>query len=200
MASPGLLPYEHRGSDGRVGSWRSARRKATAHSTTDRWPVTSPGCRRYGERLGGEPAAWQVREVGDGNLNLVFIVEGPDGDLCVKQALPYVRLVGEGWPLDLKRAWFEHRAASIQSRHAAGLLPELLHFDERLFLIAMECCRPHIIIVRREAVGPRGARGGVVARREVDVAVGVEVDVTGDVAALAALLLDLDDDLLGRHV
>ena len=99
-------------------------------------------------RLGGEPTAWQVREVGDGNLNLVFIVDGPAGDLCVKQALPYVRLVGEGWPLDLKRAWFEHRAASIQSRHAAQRIPELLHFDERLYLIAMECCRPHVIMRR----------------------------------------------------
>ena len=90
-----------------------------------------------------------MREVGDGNLNLVFIVEGPAGDLCVKQALPYVRLVGEGWPLDLKRAWFEHRAASIQSRARAGQrIPELLHFDERLYLIAMECCRPHVIMRR----------------------------------------------------
>ena len=31
--------------------------------------------------------------------------------VAVKQALPYVRLVGESWPLGLKRAWFEHRAA-----------------------------------------------------------------------------------------
>ena len=104
-----------------------------------------PGIRT---RLGGEPTAWRVREVGDGNLNLVFIVEGPAGDLCVKQALPYVRLVGEGWPLDLKRAWYEHRAASIQSRHAGSRIPELLHFDEQLYLIAMECCRPHIIMRR----------------------------------------------------
>ena len=93
-------------------------------------------------RLGGEPAGWRVSEVGDGNLNLVFIVDGPAGDLCVKQALPYVRLVGESWPLDLKRAWFEHRAASIQSRHARERIPELLHFDEQLYLIAMERCRP----------------------------------------------------------
>jgi 5-methylthioribose kinase len=100
------------------------------------------------QRLGGEPSAWRIREVGDGNLNLVFIIEGPSGDLCLKQALPYVRLVGEGWPLDLKRAWFEHRAASIQSHHATGLIPELLHFDERLYLIAMEYCRPHIIMRR----------------------------------------------------
>ena len=78
----------------------------------------------------------------------MFIVEGPAGDVCVKQALPYVRLVGESWPLDLRRAWFEHRAASIQSRHAPGLTPELLHFDERLYLIAMDCCRPHVIMRR----------------------------------------------------
>ena len=28
-------------------------------------------------RLGGDPAAWRVDEVGDGNLNLVFLVRGP---------------------------------------------------------------------------------------------------------------------------
>ena len=27
-------------------------------------------------RLGGDPAAWKVDEVGDGNLNLVFLVRG----------------------------------------------------------------------------------------------------------------------------
>ena len=40
--------------------------------------------------LGGAPDAWSVREVGDGNLNLVFIVKGPASGVCVKQALPYV--------------------------------------------------------------------------------------------------------------
>ena len=101
-----------------------------------------------GSRLGGDPARWQVSEVGDGNLNLVFIVEGPEGDVCVKQALPYVRLVGEGWPLDLRRAWFEHRAASIQSAHAPDRIPEPLHYDDKLYLIAMERCQPHVIMRR----------------------------------------------------
>lgn len=99
-------------------------------------------------RLGGGPADWRVTEVGDGNLNLVFMVEGPAGDLCVKQALPYVRLVGDSWPLDLKRAWFEHRAASIQSRHVPRRIPQLLHFDEQLYLIAMERLSPHVIMRR----------------------------------------------------
>jgi len=99
-------------------------------------------------RLGGSPEGWKVIEVGDGNLNLVFIVEGPRGDLCVKQALPYVRLVGESWPLGLKRAWFEHRAAVIQSRHAPEQIPEVLHYDEQLYLIAMARCHPHVIMRR----------------------------------------------------
>src|SRR5688500_17916714 len=51
----------------------------------------------------GVPSTWRVREVGDGNLNLVWIVEGELGGLVVKQALPYVRLVGESWPLPLRR-------------------------------------------------------------------------------------------------
>ena len=41
----------------------------------------------------------QAREVGDGNLNFVYIVEGPQGGLVVKQALPFLRLVGDNWPL-----------------------------------------------------------------------------------------------------
>jgi 5-methylthioribose kinase len=58
--------------------------------------------------LAGRPEEWQVREVGDGNLNLVFIVEGPDGSVCVKQALPYVRAAGPSWPMSLERAFFEN--------------------------------------------------------------------------------------------
>ena len=55
------------------------------------------------EVLGGPSGDWSISEVGDGNLNLVFIVKGGKGGLAVKQALPYVRLVGESWPLPLSR-------------------------------------------------------------------------------------------------
>ena len=100
------------------------------------------------ERLGGPPESWRVREVGDGNLNLVFIVEGPAGDICVKQALPYVRLVGDSWPLPLERAFFEHRATVIQAKQVGGLVPAILHYDPALFLIVMERLKPHIIMRR----------------------------------------------------
>ncbi len=63
------------------------------------------------ERLGGKPADWRIREVGDGNLNLVFIVEGEAGGVVVKQALPYVRMVGDSWPLPLARRVCPDRSA-----------------------------------------------------------------------------------------
>ena len=52
-------------------------------------------------------AKWAVREVGDGNLNLVFLVDGTVGAVCVKQSLPYVRAAGESWPMPLERTYFE---------------------------------------------------------------------------------------------
>ncbi len=40
----------------------------------------------------------QVQEVGDGNINFVYIVTGPTGAVCIKQGLPFVRIASE-WPL-----------------------------------------------------------------------------------------------------
>jgi 5-methylthioribose kinase len=96
--------------------------------------------------LGGSPEAWSIGEVGDGNLNLVFIVRGTMGGIAVKQALPYVRLVGEGWPLPLSRSHYEHLALVHQARLAPGLVPAVLHHNEALALIAMELLEPHIIM------------------------------------------------------
>ena len=113
------------------------------------------------DRLGGDPARWTVREVGDGNLNLVFIVESPGGGLAVKQALPYVRLVGEAWPLPLSRAHYEHMALTRQADCAPGLTPEVVHYDADLALIAMELLSPHIIM-------RRGMIDGVIYPRAAD--------------------------------
>ena len=97
-------------------------------------------------QLGGPADRWSITEVGDGNLNLVFIVKGTSGGLAVKQALPYVRLVGESWPLPLSRAHFEHLALTHQGRLAPGLVPAIIHHDPALALTAMELLEPHIIM------------------------------------------------------
>lgn len=111
-------------------------------------------------RIGGDPMGWKIREVGDGNLNLVFIVEGPQSGVVVKQALPYVRLVGEGWPLPLKRAFFEYHALSRQAERDPGMVPEVFHFDEAQALIVMEYLQPHIILRRAYIEGQRLPRVG----------------------------------------
>lgn len=98
------------------------------------------------ERVGADSGKWSVREVGDGNLNLVFIAEGERGAVVVKQALPYVRLVGESWPLPLKRTFFEYHALVRQEERAAGMTPKVLHFDEQQALLVMEYLSPHVIL------------------------------------------------------
>jgi 5-methylthioribose kinase len=96
--------------------------------------------------LGGTPESWSVREVGDGNLNLVFIVKGPAGGVCVKQALPYVRLVGESWPLPMDRAHFEHEALTAEAAVVPALVPKVYLFDKVRAAIVMELLEPHIIL------------------------------------------------------
>lgn len=99
-------------------------------------------------QIGKDTSQWKVREVGDGNLNLVFIVEGAEGAAVVKQALPYVRLVGDSWPLPLKRSFFEYHALTRQQARAPGSVPYIYHFDEGQALIIMEYLSPHIILRR----------------------------------------------------
>lgn len=100
-------------------------------------------------RVGPDPSVWTVKEVGDGNLNLVFIVAGPKGTVIVKQALPYVRLVGDSWPLPLYRAYYENHALVRQAARDPGSVPEVFHFDETQALIVMEYLAPHKILRRK---------------------------------------------------
>ncbi len=104
--------------------------------------------------LGGAPSQWRACECGDGNLNLVFVVQGPLGAIVIKQALPYVRMVGESWPLSLRRNFFEHAALREQARWAPQFVPALYHADEDMALIAMEFLTPHMAL-RAALIGAR---------------------------------------------
>lgn len=85
-----------------------------------------------GARTGAEV---EISEVGDGNLNLVFIVRGPKNTVVVKQALPYVRCVGESWPLTLDRAFYEAAALQEEGRHTPRLVPEVRRERRRVWTI-----------------------------------------------------------------
>lgn len=105
--------------------------------------------------LGTDTSVWDAREVGDGNLNLVFIVKSPVGEVIIKQALPYVRLVGDSWPLPLKRAFFEYHALVRQAARDPGSVPEIYHFDEEQAIIVMQFFRPHVILRHKLMAGEK---------------------------------------------
>ncbi len=89
-------------------------------------------------RLGGTPGDWTVTEIGDGNMNWVYRVDGPDGRVCVKLARPYIRAIGPGWPMTADRLAFEAAALEEHGRHARGLVPETIHADPGRHVLVME--------------------------------------------------------------
>ncbi len=84
-------------------------------------------------------------EIGDGNLNLIFRVRSERDrarSVIVKQALPYVRLVGESWPLSPKRAQIESNALTVEGRLCPDLVPRLYHYDPVLYPAATRISSP----------------------------------------------------------
>lgn len=83
-------------------------------------------------------------EIGDGNLNVVFRVHGESGSVIVKQALPYLRVAGESWPLTRHRARIEAEAIEIHNKLAPGRPAQLLHFDDALSALVLEDLTEHL--------------------------------------------------------
>ena len=105
--------------------------------------------------VGTDTNSWKVEEVGDGNLNLVFIVKSLAGSAIVKQALPYVRLVGDSWPLPLYRAYFEYHALTRQASRAKGTVPKIYYFNNDQAMIIMEYLAPHKTLREKLILGEK---------------------------------------------
>ena len=89
--------------------------------------------------------ALQVEEIGDGNINYVYRVCTPDrsASVIVKQGLPWVRIIGESWPLSLVRVRIEAETLQFEAACAPNLVPALHHFDEARSAIVMEDIGDH---------------------------------------------------------
>ncbi|XP_076934671.1 methylthioribose kinase-like [Bidens hawaiensis] len=103
-------------------------------------------------KLGNELNNLKIKEVGDGNLNFVYIVISPSGSVVIKQAVPYVRLIGESWPLAKERSYFEATALKRQHELCPKHVPEVYHFDRSMSLIGMRYIEPPHIILRKGLV------------------------------------------------
>jgi 5-methylthioribose kinase len=100
-----------------------------------------------------------VREVGDGNMNRVFVAV-PDGGgrgVAVKQAPPWIRVLGPTAPMSPERAMIEVRALATFARFAPEQTPSVLDVDPERFAFTMEDLSD--LVVLRGAL-TRGARFG----------------------------------------
>ena len=107
--------------------------------------------------LGGKDnlERWSAKEVGDGNINFVYIVScaATRNAVVVKQGLPFVRVVGESWPLTQERVRYEAEALQTAHGFCPAHVPEVFLYDPSMSVIAMRFLEPpHIIL-----------RGGIVA-------------------------------------
>ncbi|OQY30119.1 MAG: S-methyl-5-thioribose kinase [Anaerolineaceae bacterium 4572_5.2] len=94
-------------------------------------------------------AQLDIIEVGDGNLNLVFIikeVDAPENAVILKQALPYLRVAGDSWPLTRERMRYETQALLKQYEVAPGLVPAIYAFDHEMSMVVMEYLDKHEIM------------------------------------------------------
>ena len=91
-----------------------------------------------------------AKEVGDGNINMVFVIEAQDGphSAVIKQALPYVRILGDTWALTRDRIRFETQSLLLYNQLAPGLAPQIYDHDDTMSLVVMENLNKHQIMRR----------------------------------------------------
>ena len=87
-----------------------------------------------------DDAEFECQEIGDGNLNLVFRVRDTKNNksVIVKQALPYVRVSGGDWPMDINRGAIESQVLQLHYDLSQGLVPKVYGFDSEMYAVIME--------------------------------------------------------------
>ncbi|GEL20115.1 S-methyl-5-thioribose kinase [Pseudonocardia asaccharolytica] len=128
-----------------------------------------------------DPGTLTVSEIGDGNLNLVFVcADGAGGSLVLKQALPYVRLVGPDWPMTEERATRE--AAALRAHSAlSDNVCRLIDFDPERYVLALEDLSDHEVFrTRLNAEGPHEGVAERLGEYVADVAFGTSFLALGE--------------------
>ncbi len=89
-----------------------------------------------------------AKEIGDGNLNYVFVVsnENRDKQLVVKQAVPYLRYFGEAYPLSRDRMNYEIDSMMLYGDIIGEHIPKIYHSDKSMSLIIMQYLNEHKIL------------------------------------------------------
>ncbi len=87
-----------------------------------------------------------ISEIGDGNLNFVYIVKNGDKSIIIKQAVPFLRCVGEEYPLSRVRMSFEIEALKIEKELCPDYVPEIYYSSHDMSLVVMQNLDKHKIL------------------------------------------------------
>ena len=88
----------------------------------------------------------EVCEIGDGNLNFVYMVKSSKKSVILKQAVPFLRCVGEEYPLSRLRMSFEIEALKIEKDICHDLVPEIFYSSHDMSLVVMQNLDNHKIL------------------------------------------------------
>lgn len=91
-------------------------------------------------------AALNCAEIGDGNINFVFIIkdEKTGRGAVIKQSMPYLRSSGKDRLLTIDRARIENEALQMEYEICPGLVPAVYHTDMANALTVMEDISDHL--------------------------------------------------------
>ncbi|MDO5099662.1 MAG: S-methyl-5-thioribose kinase [Corynebacterium sp.] len=104
-----------------------------------------------------------TEEIGDGNLNFVYRAGDNQGrSLIVKQALPFVRMTGEGWPMTPERARFEASSLKIHGNLVPDLVVRVLDENMDRYIFVMEDLADHTVL--RKSLNADESIAGVAAK------------------------------------
>ena len=88
-------------------------------------------------------------EIGDGNLNFVYRVfdaARPECSLVLKQAPPYIKILGPDYPLLPERLTYESRALEAYNQFVSEAVPTQYYFDSDAAVIVMEDLRGYRLL------------------------------------------------------
>ncbi len=87
-------------------------------------------------------------EISEGNMNIVYRVKlvNTNQSYIVKQAPPFIRSVGEEWPLTENRIFSEYHVLTKFAQYSPRNVVEVLHFNHDKFALILEDLHEHQVL------------------------------------------------------
>jgi 5-methylthioribose kinase len=90
----------------------------------------------------------EVEEIGDGNVNFVYRIKDNNSgqSVILKQAVPYLRCVGESWPLSRHRMNIEIMALETAKKYSPAHVPNIYYSSTEQSVVIMQDLADHAIL------------------------------------------------------